>query len=170
MINISKYRLEVNKKGTRYVISLEIVPCPLCHGVLKLKDFRLRIVRWADENTEFIIIRVLYCEQCDRSHRELPDFLTPNKHYAAEVIEAAIDDDKTVGCPAETSTVNRWRAWFERIKGYLAAAVLAAYSAFEKARLSDLNPLIVLRKSGRGWLPGGMRRYVNSGGGLSEIT
>jgi hypothetical protein len=52
----------------------------------------------------------------------------------------------------------------------LNAAIVATLSAFEKIRLSALDPLDTLRAAGGGWLVGAMRRYVNSGGTLHEIT
>jgi len=168
MISISKYRLEVNENGKKYVVSQENVPCT-CGGHLAFKDYRLRIVRRSAEDAEFIWIRVLYCVDCNTSHRELPDFLLPFKHYTAQAVEAAVDRKKAE-CPVGERTVKRWRAWFKRIQAYLAAVILAALSAFEKVRLSALDPLDTLRAAGSGWLAGAMRRYVNFGGALHEIT
>ena len=170
MISITNYELKVNKKGEKHVVSLEECPCPFCSGRLSHKDFRLRIVRWDNEGKEYVIIRVLYCAQCNTSHRELPDFLVPHKHYAAEVIEAVIDEEPMACNGADESTVRRWIAWFKRIKAYLNAALAAIAAAFEKIRLSALEPLDTLREAGAGWLTGTIRRYVNSGGTLSEIT
>jgi len=168
MISISKYKLEVNKNGKKYVVSQEQIPCT-CGGHLAFKEYRLRIVRLPSEDAEFIEIRVLYCVDCGKSHRELPDFLLPYKHYTAQTVEAAVDRKKAE-CSAEERTVKRWRAWFKRIRSYLAAAIVAALSEFEKVRLRALDPLDTLRAAGSGWLAGAMRRYVNSGGTLHEIT
>ena len=169
MIIITKFRLEVNKDGKKYVVSQEQLPCTICGGHLAFKDYRLRIVRRSSEDAEFIMIRVLYCVDCNKSHRELPDFLLPYKHYTAQAVEAA-NDRKKAECSAEERTVKRWRAWFKRIRTYLAAAIVAALSTFEKIRLSALYPLDALHAAGSGWLAGAMRRYVNSGGTLHEIT
>ena len=168
MISISKYKIEVNENGKKRVVSQELVPCT-CGGHLAFKEYRLRIVRRSGEDKEFIEIRVLYCVDCNKSHRELPDFLLPYKHYTAQAVEAAVDRKKAE-CPVGERTVKRWRAWFKRIRSYLAAGILAGLSAFEKVRLSALNPLDTLRAAGSGWLGGAIRRYVNSGGTLHEIT
>ena len=38
------------------------------------------------------MIRRLYCKKCRRLHNELPDILSPYKHYEAETIEGVVDD------------------------------------------------------------------------------
>ena len=166
MISISKYKIEVNENGEKRVVSQEQLPCT-CGGHLAFKEYIFRIVRKPGEDKEFVEIRVLYCVDCNTTHRELPDFLLPYKHYVAEAVEAAVDRKKA---DCSERTVKRWRAWFKRIRSYLAAALLAALSAFDKVRLSALDPLETLRAAGSGWLSGAMRRYVNSGGTLHEIT
>lgn len=169
MIIITKYTLKVNENGQKCVISGENIPCPCCGGCLTLKDFRLRKIHWPNGDIEFILIRVLYCAHCNKSHRELPDCLLPYKHYASKVIEVAIDGD-TINCAVEDSTIYRWREWFCRAAAYINAVLTACWAAFEKIPLSALNPLELMKKSGSGWLCGIMRRYVNFGGSLSEIT
>ena len=170
MIIITNYNVKVNNNGKKYVVSLEECPCPYCSGRLSHKDFRLRIVRWDNEGKEYIIIRVLYCAKCKTSHRELPDFLVPHKHYAAEVIETVIDEKPMACHGADETTVRRWIAWFKRVKGHLNSVLASIPAAFEKMRLSALEPLDALRETGTGWFPGAIRRYVNFGGTLSEIT
>jgi hypothetical protein len=38
----------------------------------------------------------------------LPDFMRPRKHYAAAIIEA-VQEGRGENCPAESSTIWRWR-------------------------------------------------------------
>lgn len=70
---------------------LETSACPVCRGTLKPRDTRLRI--WCEEGHDVFRIKVrrLYCKHCRRLHTELPDCLSPYKHYTSENIEGVLD-------------------------------------------------------------------------------
>ena len=89
--------------------------CPYCGGNLKYYDSVSRIVRTKNGATQWITIRRLRCPLCGSIHRELPEFLFPNKHYEAEVIRGVLEGiitHNTLGFedyPCEI-TMKRWRA------------------------------------------------------------
>ena len=62
---------------------LETSVCPVCQGTLKPRDTRLRI--WCEEGHD--VFRIKVC----RLHTELPDCLSPYKHYTSETIEGVLD-------------------------------------------------------------------------------
>jgi hypothetical protein len=173
MISITNYTLKVNSKnGKTYVKCIEISFCSICGNDLTFKDHRARIVIYSDGIHVIIMIRRLKCKICNKLHNELPDFIQPYKRYTSDVIEAVLDDD-TSSSPAENSTIKRWRKWFDRIASYLNAALVAIKAEFEHLPVNimkELTPLEYYRKQGKDWLRGIMRRYVNFGNNLSEIT
>lgn len=59
-----------------------------------------------------LIIRRLRCEDCNRIHHELPDFLVPYKRYDAESIEGTLSEPSRLDIAADGSTLARWRIWF----------------------------------------------------------
>jgi len=172
MIIISHYEKKFNSKTQIFsIISKENVPCPLCGGELHYRDCVARDVIQSSGVVETLKIRRMECPACECLHRELPDFVQPFKHYASEVIEAVLDGDCS-SCPAENSTISRWKAWFLRILLYLCAALTAvqAYVSGSVNLMCDLSPVADIRSKGSGWLRGIMRRCVNFAGNLSGIT
>ena len=111
--------------------------CPICQNKLKFRDWRRRISLKEGREVTWIMIRRLYCRKCRRLHNELPDILSPYKHYDAETIEGVVDgivlpDDRgseTYPCEA---TMNRWKQWITHntsfIEGFLR---LIGYSIME---------------------------------------
>ena len=65
--------------------------CPECGGGLKKYDVVKRIVRTKNRETYFVKIRRLKCLDCQRIHRELPEFIFPFKQYEAEIIRGVLD-------------------------------------------------------------------------------
>ena len=150
--------------------------CPLCHGRLKHRDWRPRIIRKAGGKTERIMIRRLKCEHCGRLHNELPDILSPFKHYCTEIIEDVVDelvtpdDPETEDYPCE-KTMERWKEWIrantDRINGYLksvAYRIMGFPAEFLNLRISLLAGL---RDRGNNWLGIINRLICNSGGALA---
>ena len=110
MVIIAQYHMEVNLFGETICKSEEEPVCPICQKVT------------------WIMIRRLYCKKCRRLHNELPDILSPYKHYEAETIEGVVDgivlpddaDSEMYPCAA---TMNRWKQWIAHntpfIEGFL---------------------------------------------------
>jgi hypothetical protein len=66
--------------------------------------------------TQWIRIRRLCCQECKATHRELPDFLTPYKHYETALIEKTVNaSPETIDADVEESTILRWKAWYANI-------------------------------------------------------
>ena len=128
MVIIAHYQLEVNLFGKIICNSLEEPICPVCKSQLKYRDRRWRIMRKEGHDESWIQIRRLYCEHCNRLHNELPDCLSPYKHYSADIIEGAVDgivtadDEDSEDYPCEM-TMERWKKWIEHnqlfIEGFL---------------------------------------------------
>lgn len=59
--------------------------CPLCGGALGVRGTCRRKV-YTMRGTYILQLRVLYCCECGRTHRELPYFLIPYKRYSTNAI------------------------------------------------------------------------------------
>lgn len=92
-------------------------PCPYCGGTLCYRDSRKRICRLEGGKSIRLIIRRLRCEKCHFIHNELPDCVSPHKHYATEVISGVLDgivsseDEDSEDYPCQ-ETMRRWTRWF----------------------------------------------------------
>jgi len=106
MIILTQYHV-VMKNGIYHAVSKEPSVCPLCQGVLKVRDSKRRQVILADGQTHIFLLRRLRCQKCGTLHLELPDLFVPHKHYSREVIDMALSG-KIPSCPAENSTIYRW--------------------------------------------------------------
>ncbi|MDE6944505.1 MAG: hypothetical protein K2P66_08775 [Lachnospiraceae bacterium] len=63
----------------------------------------------------FLVVRRLRCLECERISHELPDIVVPYKHHELDTIaDGLVEDDSLArkSCPAEVSTINRWKHWF----------------------------------------------------------
>ena len=150
--------------------------CPLCKQPLRFRDRRNRIMKWYFGEKRVCSLRRLRCNRCHRLHIELPNALTPHKHYATEVIENVIDgastpDDQTTENFPCVKTMLRWMDWIHnnavQIDGYLR-------SLFSRVADSGLEPLKAsvsllqeLRSQGCDWLAAVNRTIYNSGGWLN---
>ena len=65
-----------------------------------------------------LVIRRLYCENCNRIHHELPDCLVPYKRHGAETIEKVISGCDCREVPCENRTIQRIRAWWKALLPY----------------------------------------------------
>jgi hypothetical protein len=109
MIIASRYRIEKDESADVYrVRNLDAPLCPSCGSLCSGYDTRSRhsidgagVVRW-------FALRRLLCPTCGKLHTELPDFMRPRKHYDGDVIAAAMESS-TGDCPADDSTIRRWR-------------------------------------------------------------
>ena len=180
MIIIANYELKINGDGIFFFCKSNeaTAMCPLCHGMLKHRDWRSRIVREAGGKKSYIMIRRLKCEKCGRLHNELPDFLSPYKHYRAEIIEDVVDelvtsdDLETEDYPCE-QTMERWKEWIrsntDRINGYLKSIAYRILDFSEALLGSKISLLANLRDRGDGWLGIVNHLIYNSGGALQPV-
>jgi hypothetical protein len=109
MIVTSRYTLEQIEGSTAFrVRSLGALHCPDCGSFCSRYDTRSRRVIHDDGHVELYLLRRVYCSICNALHLVLPNFIYPHKHYAASVITDALAGH-VESCPAEASTVWRWR-------------------------------------------------------------
>lgn len=73
------------------MVSVGEVVCPLCGGQLKRYDCIPRIVRTKGRVTKYVKIQRLKCQDCQKLHNELPDFIFPYKQYEIEVIRGVVE-------------------------------------------------------------------------------
>ncbi len=150
--------------------------CPHCGTLLRYRDRRNRIMKWYNGEKWTCSVRRLRCSRCNRLHVELPDILTPKKHYATELIENVVDEvstpnDLTTECYPCERTMQRWKDWIQKnklqIDGYLksiGSRLSASGSELLKTRDSLLEKL---REDGAGWLAAVNRAIYNTGGWIA---
>lgn len=131
-----------------------------------------RIWRKEGGATAWIVIRRLRCANCNRILRELPDVLTPYKHYETDVIEGVIEgiiqptDEESEDFPT-VETMERWKDWIRRnkdnINGFLKSIgyrILEFGVQLLQSKISLLDELIKLNVD---WLRIVNRFIYNSG-------
>lgn len=107
MVIVTHYTVE--KVPGAYRIRARDPPmCPACGVLLSGYDTRPRRVVDSSGAVLLFQLRRLRCPVCHRLHLELPDFMRPYKHYARPVIEA-VEAGATASCPADNSTMQRWK-------------------------------------------------------------
>lgn len=184
MVIVSKYRLlhnddeELCGVSVSYVVSMEEPICPTCASRLKYRDSRLRIRRTYSGEKTWLVVRRLRCPSCGRLHTELPDIVTPYKHYATEIIENVVDgvstpeDLSTEDYPCER-TMKRWIGWIFgsqiQIDSQL-KSIGSCLPGFGRELLFSTESLFdALRGKGSGWLCSINRALYNSGGRIPSV-
>jgi hypothetical protein len=100
------------------MLSRAVLICPICRHALVLHSRYDRQVIEGDGNVEHISVYVAKCERCGKFQSLLPSFVMPYKHYSGNVIEAVLNhaegaDSKKSICPADDSTMRRWKKQFQ---------------------------------------------------------
>ncbi len=163
-----------------FVESREELPvCPTCGGTMRYRDSRKRILRKEGGEVIWLMIRRFCCTDCHRHHTELPDCLTPFKHYSTEVISGVIDeiispmDEDAEDYPC-LQTMIRWLRWFRmnlaNIEGYLRNAGCYLLELSEQLLYSKDSLLDAIRDKTDRWLEMILRIIYNSGGRLSVLS
>lgn len=96
--------------------------CPDCYQLMRPHGRCLRYVYFPAQERTKLLLRVFFCPECRRYHRELPDFIVPHKLHCVETVEQCytLPIDEIVGS-VEESTIRRIRKWS---KWFLSAAIL----------------------------------------------
>ena len=151
------------KKGIFLCLSNEAAAvCPVCGSTLKPRDFRVRVRKRHGGIREYIEIRRLKCPVCGRLHNELPDILTPFKHYGSEVIEDVVDgivspeELLTEDYPCE-KTMERWNQWIQ-------SNTLEIERYLQRSQGPDTLLLNNVRSRGAGWMGVVAQAVYNAGG------
>lgn len=108
MLIIRHYHTETTAGNVKLIHSQETPLCPVCGYLMSGYDKRRRSVIRDDGQKEIYLLRRLRCPRCQSLHLEIPDCIEPQKHYAAQLIADAAAG-LTMCCPAEKSTIRRWR-------------------------------------------------------------
>ena len=109
MIIIKKYFVTYDDSANVFKVdSKDSTRCPDCGYIMSGYDHRKRKMLNSSGEEMTFLIRRLYCPICKRIHAELPECMVPNKHYAADVIISAVNNN-LLDCPADDSTIRRWR-------------------------------------------------------------
>lgn len=165
------------------VISLETPVCPKCRKPLKLRDHKKRIHKLAGGKREWYMIPRMECtnEECPcRIHSCIPDNLSPNKHYDAELIEDVIDgvitsdDAGTEDYPC-ADTMELWKEWAEKnktnIDGQIRSIGYRLLDFGTEVLTSVASIIDELRQTiSPGWLKVVTRVIYNTGGRITPVA
>lgn len=69
------------------MISINVTICPECGGKLKHYDTVKRLVRGEGGSKKFVNVERYKCTSCCATHRALPDYIFPYKHYDSRIID-----------------------------------------------------------------------------------
>lgn len=130
-----------------------------------MRDSKIRYLRRDDGSKETYSLRRLLCRECGKLHTELPDKIQPYKHYASDVIEAELDESRK-DCPADNSTISRWKSEFKKAAVQLEGILISSWIDHKKLPyplIKENSLLKTLRKNGPGWLAVVTRMLVNTG-------
>lgn len=166
MVIIKLYSLERKENSNLvYVRSQEECSCPYCDGSFKVIGSRKRGLYRLDNTIDYLIIRRLRCEKCSKISHELPDIVIPYKRYEADAIAEVLDESaepEDTCCPAELSTIQKWKCWFFLLGKFLEAFIRTSMEAIDVRSVVQL-PLYPLSRQPVGWLKALVRFLVNSG-------
>lgn len=126
---------------------------------------RRRVLFRQDGSKDRLIIRRLQCRECHRISHELPDMIVPYKRYESDAIADALEKTGSSGnncCPAEHSTMHRWKLWFFLLHDYF-EGVVRALMELMNIKAFVRTPLYPLSLQSDGWLKVLVRNLVNSG-------
>ena len=169
-------RYGTRRKKIFLVISKEDCTCPDCGSPLCRRDKRLRVHKKAGGIKEWFKINRLKCtnENCQKLHNELPDCLSPYKHYDAELIGEVVDevitadDLETENYPCE-DTMKHWKHWIRlnetNINGQMKSTT-CRFLDFGCEFLKSTDSLLqeLKKRISPGWLSVVNRFIYNSGG------
>ena len=136
------------ENGTRYFKNGSIIftgsdriPCPLCGGNLHVRGTCSRKLRRKD-GTKLYRLRVMECDDCGKTHRELPPEAIPYKRLDTETVcEIAQTPEKQHLEHTETSTWRRicaWISWFFQYAQKALEIVWNTDNAFSEQGLAAL--------------------------------
>ena len=114
---------------------------------------RRRSLYKQDGSCLFLMVRRLRCRDCKKISHELPDIIVPYKHHESNSIAQALTEDvpiETDCCPAEASTINRWKHWFYYRQLFFEESLLTLQE--QNGSLLLTPPLSPLNRQPEGWL------------------
>lgn len=162
------------RKNIFLIESSENSICPICGHPLKHRDHVKRIMKGKEGEVRWLRIRRLVCthESCYSIHRELPDILTPYKHFETDIITGVLDelitpDTKGFEDHPSEETMQQWHQWFRLNKATMEGTLRSKGYQFlgftEKLLTTSVSLLERLRKDTCDWLRIVLRFIYNSG-------
>lgn len=133
----------------RYLESLEL-RCPCCGGGTTNHGSYERHVHIADI-VEYIPIQRVKCNNCNKTHAVIPDFISPRKHYSACDIEFALKDLEDGLTPEQVeseASVQTMRRWWTEYKDKLEQAAGALRSLFFRVFDKTINEISMMGVKG----------------------
>ena len=177
MVIIAVYKLL--RKGKDLLVihndASDPIICPECRGRLNYRDSRKRIWKHEGGVVERLIVRRLYCAACKRLHTELPDCVSPYKHYETATICGVIEgivtaeDEDSESYPCE-ATMKRWHEWFRQNRTALQGHINRTCYELNFSSTNANRPLLEqIQEKYRNWLEIIIRIVYNSGGRIAPL-
>lgn len=111
-MNIISLFLEKVKDGICKITGTQETTCPECGKLMRSHGRCLRYVIFPYVGRLVFSLRVFFCRDCHRYHRELPDFIIPYKHHCVETYAEVYDKEPNeLECEVDEKTIRRIRAW-----------------------------------------------------------
>lgn len=147
------------------------MPSPCCGKSTSVIGTRNRKSKKSTGESCVYNIRRLECDQCERIHHELPDFLVPYKRYESDCIEAVLTNPTNHDIPADESTLFRWFEWFNSLIDYWIGCLISIMHRTKQENIpldfTSANSKTALHRLGQlvgdapGWLERIVRPIVN---------
>ena len=132
-------RKTVMQRAMKMMEKGEVV-CPICGEKMRLHGAYSRRPKDNEGVRHEGWVAQGHCVTCNKYHSVIPSFIRPYKQYEAEVIEAVLRAEEEGGgkrqsdCPANESTINRWKREFAergaRALGYMMSLVYNIYGEY----------------------------------------
>lgn len=126
---------------------------------------RRRILYKQDGSCIFLVVRRFRCRDCKKISHELPDMVVPYKHHESDTIASELREEAPFEadcCPAEVSTISRWKHCFFYIKTFLEESLHALQNRQGSSSFLIL-PLSPLNRQPEDWFRLLVYHLVNSG-------
>ena len=163
MVIITHFSRYINPEtGKIHICGQQHPACPKCNSTMKFRDTCNRHCKDKESKCTWYVLRRFEC--CDSTHREIPDFLFPFKHYEADVVQSVIDGN-TDGIAADESTIRCWRRQWktqeERIRLVLMAFLMQVHNDISKLIGTSSDIIILIRKKYLRWLSFVLRMLIH---------
>ena len=107
---------ECHQSGNRWIFtsSRKDLLCPTCKkGHLHYHSRCERHLRFLDHQAVTCVLRVLQCENCGRTHREIPNCMIPFKRYSMEsILQFYCTPKAVISEPVIIKRIKDWVTWF----------------------------------------------------------
>ncbi len=144
MVSTDDYRMEY-KDGGAYIQTCGERNCPVCNRILKYKSRRKRGIINAVGEKMRLMIRRLWCEDCERIHHELPDCIVPYKRHCVETIETIVNGGRPGKTDIEESTIDRIKLWWALLRLYFMSVLASLREKYGVVFSGECAPREVIR-------------------------